>query len=52
MYVPDQGKLSKYGQDDLLQLIFAPKEKIAELESEGHFHHLTLEHLLILRDYL
>ncbi len=34
MYVQDQGKLSKYGQDDdLLQLAFAPKGKIAELES-------------------
>jgi hypothetical protein len=51
MYVPDQGKLSKCGQDDPPQLAFAPIEKIAELESEDHFLHLALEHLLTLTDY-
>ena len=51
-YVPDQDKLSKYGQDGTLQLTFAPKGMIAELESEGHFVHLALEHLLTLTDCL
>ena len=50
MYVPDQGKLSKYGQDDPLRLVFAPKGKIAELELAGHFLRLTLGHLLTLID--
>ncbi len=36
MNVQDQGKLSKYGQDGLLLLVFVPKGKIAELESEDH----------------
>ena len=38
MYVQDQGKLSKYGQDDLLPLAFAPKGKIAELASEDSIY--------------
>jgi hypothetical protein len=39
MYVQDQGKLSKYGQDDdLFQLAFAPKGKIAELESKDSIY--------------
>ena len=49
-YVPDWGKLSKYGQDDLLQLVFASKGKIVELELAGHSLRLTLEHLLTLTD--
>ena len=50
--VQDPSMLSRYGQDGLLQLVFAPKGKIAELGSEDHFLHLALEHLLTLTDCL
>jgi hypothetical protein len=37
----DQGldKLSRYGQDDLVQLAFAVEEKLPVLESVYHFLH-------------
>ena len=37
--VLDLDKLSKYGQDDLHQLVFVARETLVELESENHFLH-------------
>ena len=41
MHVPDWDKLSTYGQDDLLQSVFAAGETLAELEFGNHFHWVT-----------
>ena len=39
MHVPDLDMLSMYGQDDLLQSVFAAGETLAQLESVYHFAH-------------
>ena len=38
-HVLDWDKLSRYGQDDLLQSVFVAREMPVELESENRFLH-------------
>jgi hypothetical protein len=44
-HVLDWDKLSRYGQDDLLQSVFVAREMPVELESENRFLHSVLGYL-------
>jgi hypothetical protein len=49
--VLNSDKLSMYGQDDLVQLVFVARERLVERESENRFLLEGLGYLLHLRRY-